>query len=660
MTLTAELEDDGNNSVPWPPGVTVAPLSLGAEAQGGFDLADLQADGPPAALWALLSALGKRLRIRRDGSALWAGMVNEVILNLGAIQVGLTLKGMYNRVAVAYSYDDAAGDSQRATTSWAEDAESIARYGYSELLFSLSNVTQMQAEKQRDTLLANFGKPLPILQIVKGSQPSAIVRAEGLMKTLGRRYYSQPAGLEEHPDGGGQQPLGQGGSGTNIGFTQDGRIHDFGNRLSTLAANGYIQVTGSASNNGAHLLESSGTDGEPTYTATSIYFDPTDNVHDSAAGLSFLSDNDIITITGSAGNSGTRRVKSSGSDHMTVSTPPNIVYELPGPSVSITQAGSVRTASTLVNELPGASVTLVVHGQKVAQSFSLAANTSWTVNKVAVRVQKVGAPADSVKVELCANSGSVPGTVLASGTKAASGLYERMEWHEFDLGNTATIAYGSTYWIVLSRTGANSLSDFYNVGVDEETGYSRGVLRLWTGSTWVNRYTDADLSFRVLGAWETTKQIQEIYNQCNQFFAALDIVDASGISSYQYREGDQTGLDEMMKLLEGGSSSGRRLLATSTAERVLRVKLQEVSSADNLLLSSDGTVRSVTGRALPEGWLPAGKWVRLTDVPGNVDALARLANLFIERAEYTADDGLLRLEPLGMPSPWDVGKIVQG
>lgn len=652
---TVEIEDSGNNLLPWPNGLTVHVDSYGAKAQGGFVRATVTVQGPLEALWALLRWLGYRLRIRNaEQAVVWAGLIEEATVSLGALEVGMSLDGMYNRIAVAYSTLDPSGASERYTTAWAEDSESVGRYGYKELLYSLSDVAAEQATATRDTLLATLSKPRAHLSL-EGGEPGATLLAIGLIHTLDWRYYSQAAGVEEHQDGGQEQVIGQGHTASTIGFTQDGRLHDTANRVDALPKDSKVRVTGSVSNNGDHLLDASGRDGE-SYTAATISFNPSDDVVDTAEGFGFLSANDIITISGSPGYSGLYRVKSAGTGALTVA--PGVSTESAGASVTIAQAGSIRTATVFTNELPGASVTLVVHGQKVAQSFSLAANTSWTVDQVAVQLRKVGAPADSVKLELCADSAGSPGTVLASATVAAANIYTTATWIAFDLGNTVTISYGTTYWLVLSRTGANAIDDYYMTAVDEGLGYSRGALKLWTGAAWATRATDADLAFRVLGAWETTKQIEEIYNACNQHFAALDLVDSSGVWSLQYRDGDSSGLTELEALAAAGSSTGRRLLVTTTPERVLRVQLAEQSGENNLLLTNAGGLQLPTGRPAPAGTLPTGKWVRLADVPSNVDALASLANIFIERAEYT--NGRLRLEPQGAPSAWDVGQVEQG
>lgn len=654
--MTVEIEK-GGDLIPWPAGVVVGEPTYSEEAQGGFRQAQVEVTGPDNALWALLRCLGYLVRIRNaSGQAVWLGLIYECTLRTAALEVGLSLDQMYNRIAVAYTATGPDGASRRGTTAWAENTESIARYGYKELLHTASDGSDSQAVALRDTLLATLSKPRAHLSL-EGGAPGATLRCIGLTETLGWRYYNQPAGLEEQTAGGQEQPIGQGLTAATIGFTPDGRVHDTGNRLDALPKGLNVQITGSTSNNGTHLLDASGKDGT-SYTASTISFDPSDDVLDTSNGFNFLAADDIITISGSASNNGLRRVKTAGAGALTVYTPPVIVTGGAGASVTIAQAGSIKTTSIFTRELPAATVNVIVHGQKVAQSFSLAATGSWTVDQVALNVRKVGTPGDYLQVELCADSSGSPGAVLAAGTVAAANIYTTMNWLAVPLGNTATISYGATYWLVVSRTGANDIANYFAVDVDETVSYSRGALKVWTGANWVNRAIDADLAFRVLGAWETTRQITEIYTACNQFFAALDVVDNSGVFSLQYRDGDGDGWAEVERLAAAGSNTGRRLLVSSTPDLVLRVQLAPLSGDNNLLLALDGTLCIPTGRPLPAGYLPTANWVRLADVPGNVDALASLANIFIERAEWSS--GRLRLEPQGAPSVWDLGQVEQG
>ncbi len=651
--MIVEIRTSGNDTIPIPANATLTVSGYDAEAVGGPKSAEMTMVGPQSALWQATRWLGHRVTIINDvGTRVWYGMLHEVVVATGAIEVGLSLANMYNRVAVAYTYSPPGGAVERATTDWAENSESVTRYGYKELMYSMSDTNLAQAEAQRDTLLTAFGQPQPTLRIAATDTPMATLRCVGLYDTLDWRYYSNSAGKEEHAAGGQQQPIGQGFTASTIGFTSDGRIHDSGNRLDELLSDIQVQVTGSTSNNGAHLITGRGTDGE-SYTTSTISFDANDDVLDSASGMGFLSTDDIITISGSASNNGTMRVKSAAADHITVTQ--LISTTGAGASVTITQFGSVSTETTFTNELPSASVTITAHGQKIAQSFSLAADHTWTVDKVEINCKKVGTPADNLKVELCSDSAGSPGSVLVSATVAAADIGADSDWIEFDLGNTQSIAYGTTYWLVISRTGSNEIANYYVVDVDEDLGYSRGGLKVYTGSAWTTRYNDADMSFRILGAELTTTQVDSIYSDIGQYFAGIDVADSSGVYSNQHREGDKTAKAEIDDLLTSGTSAGGRMLATVTADGILKIYAQPAAGEDDMVMRSTGQIGWPSGGLITNGWLPVGKWLQLADIPRGVDALASLANIFIERADYR--DGNLQIEPAGMPTPWDVGTI---
>lgn len=651
--MIVEIRTSGGDTIPIPANATLTVSGYDAEAIGGPKSAEMTMVGPQSALWQATRWLGHRVTIINDvGQRVWYGMLYEVVVATGSIEVGLSLSNMYNRVCVAYTYEPPGGAVERATTAWAENSESVTRYGYKELIYSMSDTNATQAETQRDTLLQAFGTPQPVLRIASSDVPMATLRCMGLYDTLDWRYYNNSAGKEEHTTGGQQQPIGQGFTASTIGFTSDGRIHDSGNRLDELLSDIRVQVTGSASNNGAHVITGRGADGE-SYTASTISFDTTDDVLDSASGMGFLSSDDIVTISGSASNNGTMRVKSAAADHITVTQ--SISTAGAGASVTITQFGSVSTDSALINELPSASVTITAHGQKIAQSFSLAANYTWTVDKIEINCKKAGSPADNLKVELCSDSAGSPGSVLVSDTVAAADIGTDSDWIEFDMGNTQSISYGTTYWIVVSRTGSNDIDDYFIVDVDEDLGYSRGSLLVYTGSAWTTRYNDADMAFRILGAELTTTQISSIYSSMAQYFSAIDVADSSGVYSNQYRDGDKTAKAEIDDLLAVGASGGARMLATVTGDGALKIYEQPGTSEADLLMRSTGQISWPSGGLIAPGWLPVAQWIQLADIPRNVDALASLANIFVERADYR--DGQLQIEPQGMPTPWDVGKI---
>jgi hypothetical protein len=648
-----------NDPVLIPDNLLLVPAWYSALAVGGFDAADIQVSGTRESIMAALKWLANKVVIRNGhGTRVWVGSVEEIVVTYGAMQVGLSLREMANRIRVAYTTPDAGGAIDRRTTAWGENTESISRYGTREKMVTLSETTDEMADAHRDTQIATLGKPQPVIRMSRSATPpTATLSCIGEWHDLRHQHYTQLLGLEDHnTSGGSTQPLGQGLTSAYIGFTEDGRIHHFFNNLDPFVSGLSVVVSGSTSNDSTVVTSGTGVDGA-TYTATTISFDPSDDVLDVAGdGLAFLNDNDIITIAGSVDNSSTRRVTNAiNEEHITVDGA-TIIAEAAGPSITITQAGSIRTEGTFTNEFPGATVTLTVHGVKVAQKFALPSAGSWTVNKIAIRATIAGAPSDNLQVALHSDSGGSPGTELEVIAMDGGEITTAMNWNEFTFANTTEITYGSDYWIVVSRSGSNAHSDFYQIDMDEDVGYARGGLKVWTGSAWTTRDPDAHMPFRILGAWETTVQIEQIVTDAAQWIAGYDGLDSSNVFSNQYRAGDGTALDEIMTLLNAGDDSHRRLLAQITPEGMFRLYAQTPANRDtDYMLDETGAVLSTTGNKLEEGVLPAARWIRLVGMPQGVDHLAPLATFFVERAEYRVDTGEIMLEPTGLRNAWDTG-----
>ena len=206
-----------------------------------------------------------------------------------------------------------------------------------------------------------------------------------------------------------------------------------------------------------------------------------------------------------------------------------------------------------------------------------------------------------------------------------------------------------------------SNDNYYTVSVDEGLGYTAGVLRLFNGSTRVARDPDADLLFKIEGVEETTTQIAAAIDAEGQYISGVDLASASGVRSSQYRDGDTTALQTIEALLADGTSAGKRLLATVTRDRVVKVYAEPASDPPTLFLPADGRPEDRWGSRLLAHTCPVAQWCELKDVvPATVDtgALARPSPFFVERAEFDVGRMLWIPEPRGAPSPWEIGQLV--
>lgn len=654
------------------PQVTFTVTRYSFAAVGGPDQATLAAGGQADALWELLNWLRAPVELVDDeGTARWWGYVHEVIVQVGRVQIGVSLDTLYNRVNVVYSYVEPGTNAvgTRANTGWAQYDDSVSEYGTRELLHSLSGDTPTSATAARDTALAMMQLPRPVLtpSYAQG-EASATLTLRGWWYTLEWTYFARTAGIESHTTGGTAQTLGLGFTGTTVAFEAATKyISDLNAQLGAFVAGTVLAVTGSASNNGSYTVDQGTTQVQETYTATTISFDVTGTTYkiaDSAKGLGVLAAHDVIQITGSSANNGYYRVTSVAGDGSEAFFAQAVVDESAGASVTLTIGHHVRVTATLVDEMPGASVTITAVGMQAAQSFQLGSSEVWNAYSIKILAAKVGTPTDNLTVELCANGGGAPGAVLASGTITGSTLTTNREWATATLSSYVALALSTTYWVVVRRSGSNDPTNYYTVGVDESLGYPRGTLLLWTGAAWVARTPDADMAFQVTGVEETTVQITRIENDEGQFFAGTLIDDASGLYTSPYRDGDGTALAEIAALLKRGTTNDRRLLATVTRDRYLEVYEEpELSTSTiELLMGSDGMLRLPLAGTLDGAVAPVGKWCQFVDMPTTVDMslLADPAFFFVELAEYDPVAQMWLVTPRGAPSPWELSAIVDG
>lgn len=643
-----------------PPLLSVAPIWYDWTDRGGPNQATLRVSGPIHALWSALGWLSYRPTIfNRSGVAVWWGTVNEVLVSNGNVQIGLSLDDMYNSVRVAYTERAADGSYKRETTAAATDTESITRYGTKELLLTLSDVNSATAEQRRDTVLEAASKPVSTVRMEIGAPVEATLTCVGYMSMLNREYFEQTEGLVEYTAGSAPQAMGAGGTASTIGFDQNRRIvYNVGTGLFT---GGEFEVSGSTSNNGTWTVAETKEQKETTLTASTISFSGTDDIYDSANSMDNFMVEDIIQVEGSTSNDGIYVIQSYTDDGEMEIDPAELTIEAAGSSITLRRASYVRTEEDIVDEAAGSSITVTGHGEKVAQSFQLATSgDSWTVNAIAVKLAKAGSPSDNVRVGLHSDSGGSPGTELDFGTVAGSSLSYEVDWVEVTLNNTDTISYGTTYWIVISRSGSNDFDDYYVTSADEDLGYTSGQMKVYDGSAWQTRGTDADMPFRVLGAEETTDQIATIA-QTASILDGVDIVDESGIDSNQYREGDTSALDEVTDLLDMGASNDARLAAIVTVDRTLRVSAASSWSFDiTAYLHDDGKLYTNEGMPWEHGRLPVGEYVHLQDVPSLVGEFVGVTPFYVQRAEYDVETGVTMLEPLGSSSPWEIGIVRQG
>jgi hypothetical protein len=176
------------------PPVAYAPKWYTWRAVGGPHTAEIGVSGSPEAVWEMIEKLRCPVEIlNARGEACWWGFVNAVRINVGAYEVGVSLETMFNRVAVAYSLVSPGSQTvgTRATTTWAQNDDSIGTYGQKEFRGSLDGATSTQADAARDALLAQLRYPIPDIRLNGADDRlAATLECLGWWNTLAWRYYA--------------------------------------------------------------------------------------------------------------------------------------------------------------------------------------------------------------------------------------------------------------------------------------------------------------------------------------------------------------------------------------------------------------------------------------------------------------------------------------
>jgi len=645
-------------------GLRLAPRRWSDMGIGGPDKATIDVSGPREAMRFVTRWLRYEVEIGHDSwPHAWHGYIHAVDVRIGPITYRLTLDDVANYISVLYTFTDVDGGLVDGQTTWGANWESIGRYGYHELRHSDSDLSADLAEALRNRLLGDLGLPVATIEIEDDSEYFATLYCRGLWHTFDWRYYTSAVGREDYIGGSAEQPLGLGFSSDDIGFTTDEVAYEHDGQFANFEPGYVIRVSGSASNDGAYTVDSGNTaDTQAAYSANTIYFEIQDDILDNNEGLAFIRSGEYIEISGSASNSGFHLISSMDPNHVTTrGYTGNIVAETVGPSITIRQGGSITVVESMANEAPGeaSGVTVTAYGERVAQQVQNNSGAAYTVNRIGIKLKKVGSPSDDVIVEFCADSGGSPGSVLDSATVDPADIGTSMLWHWIDMANTVSFATGTDYWIVVRRDGANEPSDGYRVGLNEDAGYSSGTLLVYDGASWWTRSPAADMAFRVWGATETTAQIAEMLTAGNQFAALTEVRTDSSIEVNQFRDGLSTARDEVETLVAMGTDGGESLGLTVTHGRAVVVDVRPDDTAPELVLGRDGRLRWRHGGVIEPGRLVAGRWVEIDDPPSN-DGLVVLTPIYVASSEYDANSGRLAIRPAGAPDPFEIGGIRQG
>lgn len=603
FTVVIRKTSFGSRSAELPQDLHIVPLNWSANDRGGCSEAELTASGSPESLANLMGWLGDRVEIyNAQQDCVWWGVLWDLDITLGNIQVTLTMDTVYNRIAVIYPFRLPDGSEESRTTDWAEEPISMAHYGPRELLYSMSSTFSQSAAEVRDQLLARYASPSPVITSRTGKKFEARIGCAGLWKKADNVYFKNLDGLVEHTDANATQVIGR--------YVRSNQV-SFGDETD---ANG------------------------------------PDDIQDLGGSFHGLIVGDQFTISGAANveNNGTFTVGARDSDQEIETEQENFVDEAAGNMIQISYGDQVSV-------------------DNIAQAFRLPTvpgypTNPWMVTHVAIRCRKLNDPDDEFRIGLYPDNDGVPGTVITAIQVPASALFTELTWTEFTLTTPMQLDADTTYWLQVRRTGAATLEHGYEVSVDEDLGYTDGVMLVWNGSSWLARGDNADMSFRLIGEIKSTAQLDKALAFVPEFIGNLIQVD-SGIKIRQYSDEERTAGDEINEMLDAGTSEGYRLLAWVTFDSNIIVNIPEPSSNENLVLDDSGKLRYPTGGLYAPGRLIFGQYIDIDNV-AVLDSVGIRANrgpsIYVQASQYDALTDTIQITSEGAVSPWSILTIRKG
>lgn len=287
---------------------------------------------------------------------------------------------------------------------------------------------------------------------------------------------------------------------------------------------------------------------------------------------------------------------------------------------------------------------------------------TFTLTSVGLWLAKVGQPGN-VQIDVAVNDNGFPGEVLGTATIPASAVGVSAAFVMGALERPLVLTYNAQgYYLVVRAAGTSAIS-YYTLTLDATASYAAGAALQKSGDVWAPGAGDMPFRLYANSMVETGQQIQALLTSYGQFFAGVYMNSMSGVISESYRSGDTDALTEIEKLLEGGTSNQRRLLARVNFDRTVEVFEQQVQPLNPMVeWRDDGRMYYRSGAGVESTFDPTGKYVSLEPVLRSarfVSVVTGSQNEFIDWSARDAD-GFLSTTATDWVNPNNFGKVIDG
>ena len=257
--------------------------------------------------------------------------------------------------------------------------------------------------------------------------------------------------------------------------------------------------------------------------------------------------------------------------------------------------------------------------QRLAQSFMTDSSAALPI-QAQVRIRRNGSPSDALRAVLQADNGSgIPsGVDLSSAAILGSALAsEAYPWTAFTFANPPQLLANTSYWLVLSRTGAISSANYYLLAVDEKLSYPEGTFKTFNGSVWSARSVPADLVFKLSSVWQSTDLLAETAGLLlNDPFSRISVDCDSGVFLSPAAAISLPADRFAQSLMDLGTERFTDLVSTVEPDLgLVFAERPQAQEAETWSLSREEGLKKPGGLPCLPGELPVGKWLRCAGNP---------------------------------------------
>jgi len=652
------LERDFSGTARLIPPLTFTVESYSKHAQGGPKTATIKATGSVEAMQQLRSLLRYGVQIYNErGDLRWWGIVYSVLIEDGAWSYGWTLEGMANRVAVGYSLRGGG----RETTGWAQNGESVTKYGKKELLYTVNDANSLYADSTATALVARLSDPRKQTSLADVGDTVATIECRGLWETLDWIYCTDESGAIIR----GEAATGNTTPELSYVYEPENGTLDIGTSSSVYVAipitipgntqsydlvsvRSKIVKIGSPTDNFRVDLMTDGGLGRPNTVLATIEL-PSADIQTSHywQEFEFAVKQAVVNNcpywlrfrrTGSNSNTNYYRIATN--------TSPGYTYGLSKYHDGATYVNSSTYALFSTKfENPGLHFDLgtVASRSKIARSFSASYDFPIAILDVELELQKVGSPTDNVVAEIAT---SIGGAAVATATLDASLIDTSKSKQRLSFALPSAIAMPATIYLRISRSGSLDPYNFVRVYLDDDAPTDGGSLQVYNGSSW-NAWS-GDLVFGLTVGAETTQQIKTLAIQAGQFFTGIDIEAGSGSYVPIAASRDTTVLKRIEDLMDAGTG----MLAQVTPARRLRIYPEPATTTH--YITREGRMVTAMDSGVQADECPVGVLAEPRDI--NMNDM----QVLIEEARYNADKDTATYRAKDTNNPFDIAGVTQG